>query len=172
VEFGLRIADCGIDKYVSAVGYDGPHLPALPLMNLNAKTEYACLAMLELAQHFDSGEPVQVRRIAERHGIPSPFLVQILQDLKRQGLVSSTRGAAGGYRLTRSPLKITLAEVLEVVEGHAEPSTCASSASPLAPVLLEVCNELSAVRRERLEAIALADLVDRACEAAEPMWFI
>jgi len=141
-------------------------------MNLNAKTEYACLAMLELAQHFDGGEPVQVRCIAERHGIKSPFLVQILQDLKRSGLVSSTRGAAGGYRLTRSPQKITLAQVLEVVEGSTEPTTCASSASPLAPVLLEVCNELSAIRRERLEAISLADLVERACESTGPMWFI
>lgn len=141
-------------------------------MNLSAKTEYACLAMLELAQHFDGGEPVQVRCIAERHGIPSPFLVQILQELKRSGLVGSTRGAAGGYRLTRAPQEISLAEVLDVVEGNVEPTTCASAASPLAPVLLDVCNELSAVRRERLEAIALADLVDRACEASGPMWFI
>ncbi|MCA9232030.1 MAG: Rrf2 family transcriptional regulator [Planctomycetales bacterium] len=141
-------------------------------MNLTAKTEYACLATLELAQHFDGGQPVQVRCIAERHGIPSPFLVQILQDLKRSGLVSSTRGAAGGYRLTRSPAEITLADVLEIVEGNAEPKTCASDISPLAPVLLEVCNDLSAARRERLAAITLADLVDRACTAAGPMWFI
>jgi len=141
-------------------------------MNLNAKTEYACLAMLELAQHFEGGELVQVRCIAERHGIKSPFLVQILQNLKQSGLVSSTRGAAGGYRLTRSPQEISLAEVLDVVEGNTEPTTCASAASPLAPVLLEVCNELSAIRRQRLEAISLADLVERACEAAGPMWFI
>jgi len=141
-------------------------------MNLSAKTEYACLAMLELAQHFGEEKPVQVRCIAERHGIPSPFLVQILQDLKRQGLVNSTRGAAGGYRLSRPPQEISLAEVLDVVEGQTGPTTYASAASPLAPVLLEVCHELSASRRERLEAIALADLVDRACEATEPMWFI
>ncbi len=141
-------------------------------MNLSAKTEYACLAMLELAQHFDGREPVQVRCIAERHGIPSPFLVQILQDLKRSGLVSSTRGAAGGYRLTRSPQEITLAQVLDGVEGSVEPTTNASVASPLAPVLLEVCNELSSARRKHLEAIALADLVERACEATGPMWFI
>lgn len=141
-------------------------------MNLSAKSEYACLAMLELAQHFDAGEPVQLRRIAERHGIPSPFLVQILQELKRAGLITSTRGASGGYRLNQPPQEISLADVLEVVEGHAEPTTCASNASPLAPVLLEVCRELSAVRRERLEAITLADLVERAHAEAGPMWFI
>jgi len=141
-------------------------------MNLTAKTEYACLAMLELAQRFDAQQPVQVRRIAEGHGIPSPFLVQIFQDLKRAGLVSSTRGAAGGYRLTRSPSEVTLADVLDVVEGHSEPTTCASAASPLAPVLLEVCHELSAARREHLAGVTLADLVARATLAAGPMWYI
>jgi len=141
-------------------------------MNLTAKSEYACLAMLELAQHFDAPQPVQVRRIAERHGIPSPFLVQILQDLKRAGLVSSTRGAAGGYRLTTTPQELTLADVLDVVEGSTEPSTCASAASPLAPVLLDVCNELAAARRKYLDSITLADLVARANAEVGPMWYI
>ncbi len=141
-------------------------------MNLTAKTEYACLAMLELAQQFDAQRPVQVRRIAEGHGIPSPFLVQIFQDLKRAGLVSSTRGAAGGYRLARPPQEITLADVLDVVEGHSEPTTCASSASPLAPVLLDVCRELFDARREHLAGVTLADLVGRATLSAGPMWYI
>jgi len=141
-------------------------------MNLTAKTEYACLAMLELAQHFDAQQPVQVRRISESHGIPSPFLVQILQDLKRAGLVTSTRGAAGGYRLARPPQEVTLADVLEAVEGNSEPTTCASIASPLAPVLLDVCNELSATRHQHLAGITLAELVARATVEAGPMWYI
>ncbi len=141
-------------------------------MILSAKSEYACLAMLELAQHFETGQPVQVRRIAEQHGIPSPFLVQILQDLKRSGLVGSTRGASGGYRLSRPPEEISLAEVLEIVEGHAEPKTCASATSPLAPALLDVCHELLAARRERLASLSLADLVARATAEAGPMWYI
>ena len=141
-------------------------------MNLTAKAEYACLAMLELAQHFDAQQPVQVRRIADRHGIPSAFLVQILQDLKRAALVSSTRGAAGGYRLAQPPQEVTLAEVLDVVEGNSEPTTCASTTSPLAPVLLDVCHELSTARQERLANITLADLVDRATVEAGPMWYI
>lgn len=141
-------------------------------MNLTAKTEYACLAMLELAQHFESGQLVQVRRIAERHGIPSPFLVQIFQELKRAGLVASTRGAAGGYRLSRSPDDVTLADVLDIVEGAVEPTTCASSASPLAPVLLDVCEEVAAARHERLACITLAELAARATVEAGPMWYI
>ena len=57
-----------------------------------------CLAMLQLAQDYSSAEPVQVRRIAERQGIPATFLVQILHELRRAGLAESTRGAAGGYQ--------------------------------------------------------------------------
>ena len=82
-------------------------------MKLSAKTEYACLAMLQLAQEHASGEPVQIRRIAEEHGIPSRFLVQILLQLKGASLVVSTRGASGGYRLSRSPYEITIADVIE-----------------------------------------------------------
>jgi Rrf2 family protein len=128
--------------------------------------------MLELAQHHPVGEPVQVRRIAERHGIPSPFLVQIFQELKRAGLVTSVRGAAGGYLLSRSPEELTLAELLDVVEGPNEPTPCAASESPLAPVLTEVCHELAAVRRERLAGITLSDLLERSAVAADPMWYI
>lgn len=141
-------------------------------MNLSSKCQYACLAMLELAQHHALGEPVQVRRIAERHGIPSSFLVQIFQDLKRAGLVTSIRGAAGGYLLSRIPEELTLADVLDVVEGPHEPAGCAAVESPLAPVLTEVCQELAAARRERLEAITLAELLDRAAITSHNMWYI
>jgi Rrf2 family protein len=141
-------------------------------MNLSSKTQYACLAMLELAQHYSLGEPVQVRRIAERQGIPSPFLVQILQDLKRAGLVTSVRGAAGGYLLARAPEELSLAELLDVVEGSHDATCCAAGESTFATVLTEVCHELAAVRRERLEAITLSDLLDRATVGSGEMWYI
>ncbi len=141
-------------------------------MNLTAKTEYACLAMLELAQHHASGEPVQVRLIAERHGIPAQFLVQILQQLKRAGMVNSIRGACGGYQLAQAPQEITLAELLDVIEGSSDTPTCAANASPLVPVLMEVCEELTSIQRERLEAITLADLLERAAVESDPMWYI
>ncbi len=62
-------------------------------MKLSAKTEYACLAVLELAARYGTGEPVRIRTIADEHGIPSRFLVQILLQLKGAGFVASTRGA-------------------------------------------------------------------------------
>ena len=72
-------------------------------MKLFAKTEYACIAVLELALRYQSGQPVRIREIAETHGIPARFLVQILLQLKGAGIVVSTRGAGGGYQAQHSP---------------------------------------------------------------------
>src|ERR1700735_2272211 len=77
-------------------------------VKVSAKTEYACIAMLERSASFGSGEPVRIRKIAEDHGVPSRFLVQILLQLKGAGYVNSTRGAAGGYELIKPPDEISL----------------------------------------------------------------
>jgi Rrf2 family protein len=140
-------------------------------MKLSAKTEYACLAMLQLAAEHESGEPVQIRRIADEHGIPSRFLVQILLQLKGASLVASTRGAAGGYRLARSPHEISMAEVIEVMEGEDRPQTNAGKPTPLVGALLYLCRELSNVQHERLDEMTLADLVEQSAKR-EPMWYI
>jgi Rrf2 family protein len=145
--------------------------PRYARMKLSAKTEYACLAMLQLAEDYGSGEPIQIRRIAAQLGIPSRFLVQILLQLKGAGLAASTRGAAGGYRLARPPHEITLAEVIEVMEGNERPETSATKPSALARALLYLCRDLGQVQRERLQAITLADLVEQAANR-EPMWYI
>jgi Rrf2 family protein len=139
---------------------------------LSAKTQYACLAMLQLAQDFPGGEPVQVRRIAERHGIPMSFLVQILHELKRAGLANSVRGASGGYRLSRPPAELTLADVVEIFEPAAAPVDCAAANSPLAPAMLEICTDLAAARNEQLRSVTLAELAERAAQHADSMWTI
>jgi Rrf2 family protein len=141
-------------------------------MSLSSKSQYACLAMLQLAHDYASGEPVQAPRIAERHGIPATFLVQILHELKRAGLATSTRGAAGGYRLSRAPGEITLADVVDVFESAEEPAACAAANSPLGPALVEVCCDLVRARREQLQSTTLADLAERASAGAGSMWYI
>jgi Rrf2 family protein len=140
-------------------------------MNLSAKTEYACLAMLQLAVDFESGEPVQIRHIADQNGIPARFLVQILLQLKGAGLVASTRGAAGGYRLARPPREISLGDVIEVIEGDGRPESSVAKPSPLARTLLDFCCELSQWQRDRLDTMSLADLAEEAAHR-EPMWYI
>lgn len=142
-------------------------------MNISAKTEYACLAVVELAAQFSSGEPVRVHWIAEQHGIPARFLVQILLQLKRGGIVTSTRGAAGGYQLVRDPAQITLADVLDVVEGPpSEVTPSATTSTTASHVLLEVWNEVRRVERSMLETITLADLAERVQGETEQMYFI
>jgi Rrf2 family cysteine metabolism transcriptional repressor len=85
-------------------------------MLFSAKAEYACVAMLELAARFADPRPVRLADVADKHGISDRFLVQILLDLKRAGLVDSVRGAAGGYTLARRPEEISLYDILKVVD--------------------------------------------------------
>lgn len=86
-------------------------------MELSCKSEYALLALLELATHYNSGEPLQIRQIAAEQNIPDRYLEQLLATLRRGGLVKSQRGAKGGYVLAREPWKINLLEVVGCLEG-------------------------------------------------------
>jgi Rrf2 family protein len=74
--------------------------------------------MLELAAHYNSGEPLQIRQIAADQNIPDRYLEQLLATLRRCGLVRSQRGAKGGYLLAREPWKITLLDVVSGIEGQ------------------------------------------------------
>jgi len=142
-------------------------------VNISAKTEYACLAMLELAAHYGSGEPVRIRCIAELLGIPSRFLVQILLQLKGAGLVASTRGAAGGYRLIQDPAGITLWDVMHLTEGkRTEVTRNAVSESSSSRVLMSVWNEVAQTEHSMLTGITLADLLERTQGDAQHMYFI
>jgi Rrf2 family protein len=141
-------------------------------MKVYAKTEYACIAVLELARSHDRGEPVRIRDIADRHGIPSRFLVQILLQLKGAGLVQSTRGAAGGYQLAKSPDQITLYEVMSVIEGQESINSATTTNSPVSRVLLKTWREIDEQEREMLRSITLADLADRLKDETEQMYYI
>jgi len=142
-------------------------------MKVSAKTEYACLAMLELAAHYGSGEPVRIRAIADEHGIPSRFLVQILLQLKGAGFVASTRGASGGYQLIKPPADISLGEVMAVIEGQENEVTSTSlTNSPTARVLVEAWREVAHVQRDALRAITFGELVKRIRKQSENMFYI
>jgi Rrf2 family protein len=142
-------------------------------VKVSAKTEYACIAMLELSTSYHTGEPIRIRKIAEEHGIPSRFLVQILLQLKGAGLVTSTRGAAGGYQLAKAPEDITLAEVMNVTEGpDEEVTTSAAPGSVVGKVLESAWREVAEVHKKMLEKITFDELVDRARHQAENMYYI
>jgi len=86
-------------------------------MNISSRCEYACRAMVELARVEQLQQPLSSSLIAERRHIPEKYLVHILLQLKRAGLVQSVRGAQGGYRLSRPAAEITLLEVVQAIDG-------------------------------------------------------
>jgi len=142
-------------------------------VNISAKTEYACLAVLELAIHFGSPEPVRLKVIADKHGIPARFLVQILLQLKGAGMVGSTRGAAGGYQLVRPPAEITLADVMAVIDGSS--STVASAIgqpTQASEALLHEWQKVADVQQDMLRGVNYADLVEQLRPEAESMYYI
>ena len=87
-------------------------------MDISARTEYAIRAMLSLAEATRGGTgPVSVDALATGQDLPRKFLEAIVSDLRRSGLVTSTRGSRGGYRLTRDPADISLGDVFRAVDG-------------------------------------------------------
>ncbi|MGO9600511.1 MAG: RrF2 family transcriptional regulator [Isosphaeraceae bacterium] len=140
------------------------------MMKVSAKAEYACLALLALARHGPGAPPLRIREIAESHGIPERYLVQILLQLKGAGLVSSIRGASGGYRLARPPGQIALSDVLTAIDG---PDTLQHEAVmdtlPAARALARVWNRVRAAERGVLDSTTLAELI---AEASPHDWTI
>lgn len=128
-------------------------------MQVSAKAEYACIAMLELATRHGDPRPIRLVDIAESHGIPQRFLVQILLQLKGAGLVTSTRGASGGYQLARPPEEISLADVLSVVD-RIEPPTPPNDGSGLATALHAIWVMMHQNRVNTLKNTSLANLVE------------
>ncbi len=142
-------------------------------MNLSAKTEYACIAVMELASRYGLGELTRIRKIADAHGIPSRFLVQILLQLKSAGLVSSTRGAAGGYQLIKDPAQITLGEVMAVIDGACDRvASNISTQTATQRALLSTWQEASDARQEILHSVTFADLLEQVRGRTENMYYI
>ena len=94
-------------------------------MKLSTKGRYGIQAMYDLALHADGG-PQPIKAIAEREGIPDAYLEQLMAVLKREGLVDSTRGAQGGYTLSRPAGEISVGEVLRALEGGLNLVDCLS----------------------------------------------
>ncbi len=143
------------------IHYYGMHFPWSVTMFLSAKAEYACLAMLELAFQYGRNTPIRLKEISEKHGIPQRFLVQILLQLKGSGLVSSTRGAAGGYQLSRRPDQISLNDVLDSVDPPNVAEDRGIFPSVLSSTLQAVWKSLNSARKTILRDATLNELLPR-----------
>jgi Rrf2 family protein len=130
-------------------------------VRISVKADYAIRAAAELASVGEEG-PVKAQLIATEEEIPLKFLLNILGDLKRAGIVRATRGVNGGYQLARPPAKVTLAEIIRAVEGplanvhesRPEELTYAGPSEALRDVWIAVRASLRSV----LEHVTVADL--------------
>ena len=132
-------------------------------MKVSTRGDYAARALLSLALHGEAA-PTSVRDIAERTGLPQPYLEQILLALKGAGLVRSKRGVGGGYVLAREPGAITLGDIVSAVDG---PITLGDFGMPHQDgacdhegqcVLLAIWNVVGEHMRRHLDALTLDDL--------------
>ena len=134
-------------------------------MKVSTRGDYASRALMSLALHGETTGPTTVRDIAERTGLPQPYLEQILLALKGAGLVKSKRGVGGGYVLARPPEQITLAAVIRAVDGpitlgdFGEPHTDGACDHEGQCVLLAVWQNVGNQMRELLDGFTVADVV-------------
>lgn len=131
-------------------------------MELSCKSEYAILALLELAAHYSGGEPLQIRQIAAQQHIPDRYLEQLLATIRRAGLIRSQRGAKGGYELAREPWKISLLEVINCLEGSTQQSTERLEKRTLETLIVgEIWQESRQAAEGILQKYTLQDLVEK-----------
>ena len=135
----------------------------MPTVKVSTRGDYACRALLSLALHGGEAGPTSVRDIAERTGLPQPYLEQILLALKGAGLVRSKRGVGGGYVLARDPSAITLGAIVSAVDGpivlgdFGAPHTNGACDHEGQCVLLSVWQGVSDEMRRLLDKYTLAD---------------
>lgn len=133
------------------------------VIRISTRGRYALRAMVDLAQHGESG-PVARQAIAERQDISPDYVAQLFRDLAQVGMVEGVRGPGGGYRLARPAAAITAREIVEAVEGPITLVSCADSNDGRGCQRFEGCvtrqlwKDLSEKMREVLGSVTLDDL--------------
>lgn len=134
-------------------------------MKVSTRGEYGVRAMVSLARYYGSG-PITLATVARDSSVPPAYLEQLIAPLRNAGLVTSKRGAQGGYLLSRAPSAIRIGEVYRVMEGPVAPMDCVSEdpadqTCPLIigcetrPVWLKVRDSII----EALDSTTLEDLI-------------
>lgn len=143
-------------------------------MRISTKGRYAVRVMLDLALN-DTGDYIKVKRIADRQGISEKYLEQIIAVLNRAGFVRSTRGAQGGYRLSRDPSEYTVGQILRLTEGPLHPAPCLEPCGDGQECMrqdtcetMEVWKRLAEAIDNVVDGVTIADLVRRHGERTDP----
>ncbi|HHY36412.1 MAG TPA: Rrf2 family transcriptional regulator [Firmicutes bacterium] len=138
-------------------------------MRFSTRGRYGLKAMFVLAQHYGKG-PLPLKQVAENQGISEAYLEQLIGELRKSGLVKSVRGAQGGYLLGKAPEKITVGDIIRVLEGPIAPADCVVADDA------DICDQADrCVTRliwervrdsvsEVLDSVSLADMLAQASE--------
>ena len=132
-------------------------------MNITTKGRYALRVMLDLAQHPEDGF-VSLKTTADRQNISMKYLELIISRLKKAGLVESTRGKEGGYRLTRLPRDYSVLDILSSIEDSLAPVSCLQDGEVLCEratvcQTLPMWKELDSITNRYLASVTLEDLM-------------
>ena len=135
-------------------------------MKVSLRSTYGIMAAVDLAMQTGAA-PIQAKSIARRQGIPARFLEQVLHAMKKAGLVSSQRGAQGGYVLSKKPSDLSVAEILEALDGpflsvaglNGQNSLRRGAKADL--LLANVWDRVYAAERHVLEAITVEELAEQ-----------
>ena len=130
-------------------------------MKLTTRGRFAVNAMLDLAMNTGNNVPVRLEDISERQNISKPYLEQLFNKLRRNGLVKSLRGPGGGYVLARKANEINIAEIVHAVEDSMDASVCRGQGNCLKgkPCLAHrLWQNLSVATHQYLSSISLADM--------------
>ena len=132
-------------------------------MNITSKGRYALRVMLDLAQHREEGY-ISLKTIADRQGYSMKYLEMIVGSLKREGLVASTRGKEGGYRLLRDPEDYTIGEILRCIEDNLAPVACIKAGDICCEhagecMTVPMWKELDDITNAYLDGVSLQDLL-------------
>lgn len=140
-------------------------------MRLSQRADYAAHAMVEIARWYGE-RPVHASEVAQRQGIPEPYLEQLLLALRRASLVRSYRGPGGGYTLTRPPGAISLADIVAALEGPFVPPEATlhdaeGGSDPLSCPIRDSWHLATATMRRILDGMTLQILLERQIEIDE-----
>lgn len=138
-------------------------------MRLSTRGKYGLYAMYYLASH--AGEGPQTLQSISTMGVPRQYLEQLLGNLRRAGLVSTVRGAQGGYQLAQTPEEITILDIVDAMEGPIELSECTSAEHvcdkscncPVRWVWQQVTDSING----ELSKIRLSDMLEKSAESME-----
>jgi len=132
-------------------------------MNVTTKGRYALRVMLDLAMHPEEGY-VSLKSIADRQGISMKYLETIVGDLKKDGLLESTRGKEGGYRLVKDADSYSVGEILRSVEDNLAPVACINAGSINCEhagecMTVPMWKELDDITNSYLDSVTLNNLI-------------